>query len=65
MYFLYRFTKIETKSFECLKSIRNYEKIMLGTLDAWSMSHLSQQATEPVYYSVDCRISILIELLEV
>ena len=29
---------------------------MLGTSEAWSMSHLSLQATEPVYYIVDCRI---------
>ena len=29
---------------------------MLGTSDAWSMSRLSQQATKPAYYIVDCRI---------
>ena len=37
---------------------RNYEKknIILGTSDAWSTSHLSQQTSEPAYYIVDCRI---------
>ena len=29
---------------------------MLGTSDAWSTSHLSQQTSEPAYYTVDCRI---------
>ena len=47
------------KSFECPKSIRNYKKkIMLGTSDAWWMSHSSQQTSEPGYYIVDCRICI-------
>ena len=32
------------------------KKIMLRTSDAWSMSPLSQLATEPAYYIVDCRI---------
>ena len=36
---------------------RNYEKmIILETSDAWSMSRLSQQTSEPAYYIVDCRI---------
>ena len=36
---------------------RNYEKkIILGTSDSWSMSHLSLQTSKPVYYIVDCRI---------
>jgi hypothetical protein len=36
---------------------RNYEnKIILGTSDAWSMSHLSQQTSEPAYNILDCRI---------
>ena len=44
-YFFYNFTKIKIKSFECPKSIRNYEKkIMLGTSDVWSLSSLSQRA---------------------
>ena len=38
------FTKIKIKSFECPKSIRNYEKkIMLGTSDAWSTRRSSQR----------------------
>ena len=31
---------------------------MLGTSDAWWMSHSSQQTSEPGYYIVDCRICI-------
>ena len=39
---------------------RNYEKkIILGTSDAWSMSCLSQQPSNPVYYIEDCRSSRL------
>ena len=46
---------MKIKSFE---SMRNYKKkVMLGTSDAWSMSHLSQQPTKPVYYIEDCWIS--------
>ena len=41
--FYYNFTK--TKSSLCLKSIRNWEKIMLWTSDPWLMSSLSQQPT--------------------
>ena len=29
---------------------------MLGTSDAWSTSHLSQQPSKPAYYIVDCQI---------
>ena len=32
------------------------EKIILGTSDPWSSSHLSQQTSKPAYYIVDCRI---------
>ena len=33
---------------------RFYEKkIMLGTSDAWSMSHLSHRPSEPAYYIAD------------
>ena len=59
--FFYEFAKIKTKSFECprlglgLQEIM--KKIMLGTSDDWSTSHLSQQTSEPAYYIVDCRIS--------
>ena len=36
---------------------RNCEKkIILGTSDAWSTSHLSQRTSEPAYYILDCRI---------
>ena len=30
---------------------------MLGTSDAWSMSHLSHPPSKPAYYIEDCRIS--------
>ena len=36
---------------------------MLGTSDAWSTSHLSQQRSKPAYYIVDCRISDSIQNL--
>ena len=53
----YDFTNIKIKSFECPKSIRNYEKkIMLGTSDAWLISCWFHGATEPAYYIVDCQI---------
>ena len=32
------------------------KKIILGTSDAWWMSHLSQWSSERAYYIVDCRI---------
>ena len=36
---------------------RNYEKkIILGTSDTWSMSPLSHQPSNPVYYIEGCRI---------
>ena len=47
---------MKIKSFECPKSIRNYEKKILGTSDAWSTSRLSHRPSEPAYYIVDCRI---------
>ena len=31
-------------------------KIMLGTSDDWSMSHLSKRTSKPANYIVDCRI---------
>ena len=55
--FFYKITKMKIKSFECSKSIRNYETKILGTSDAWSTSRLSHWPREPVYYIVDCRIS--------
>ena len=42
---------MKIKSFECPKSIRNYE-----TSDAWSTSRLSHRPREPANYIVDCRI---------
>ena len=30
-----------------------YKKIILGTSDTWSPSHLSQTTREPAYYIVD------------
>ena len=55
IYFLlfYKFTKIRIKSFECPKSIRNYEKIMLGTLHNLSMSCLSHRPIKPAYHTED------------
>ena len=55
-HFFYKITKMKTKSFECHKSIRNYEKKMLGTSVAWLMSHLSHWPSEASYYIQDCRI---------
>ena len=51
---------MKIKSFECPKSIRNYEKKILGTSDAWSTSRLSHRPSKPAYYIVDCRISSLL-----
>ena len=49
---------MEIKSFECPKSIRNYEKKILGMTNAWSTSRLSHWPSEPAYYIVDFRISM-------
>ena len=35
---------------------------VLGKLDAWSTSHLSQQTSEPAYYIVDCWISSISDI---
>ena len=32
------------------------KKIIFGTSDAWSMSHLSQRPSDPAYYIESCRI---------
>ena len=59
-YFLYKFTKMKIKSFECPKYIWNYKKRkMLGKLDAWSTSHLSQPTSKAAYYIVDFKSSSL------
>ena len=47
---------MKKKSFECPKSERNYEKKILGMLDAWSTSRLSHQPTKTAYNIVDCCI---------
>ena len=54
LFFLFFCRKI--KSFECPKSIRNYQKKILGTSDAWSTSPLSHRPSKPAYYIVDWRI---------
>ena len=51
--FFYKITKMKIKSFECPKSVRKYDKKILGTSDAWSTSRLSHRPSE----LVDCRIS--------
>ena len=48
---------MKIKSFEGPKSIRNYEKKILGTADAWSTSGLSYQPSQTAYI-VDCWIYI-------
>ena len=54
------FKKItEIKSFECSKSIRSYEKKILGASDTWWRSCLSYRPSEPAFYIADCRISAL------
>ena len=53
---LFLFHDFLQRSSECLKSIKNYEKIMLGTSDAWLTSHSSQQPSKPEYYILDCWI---------
>ena len=42
----------------CKESCKKlWKKLILWLSDAWSTSHLSQQASEPVYNIVDCQIS--------
>ena len=55
--FFYEITKMKIKSFECPKSIKNYEKKILGKSDIWWTCCLSHRLSEPVYYIVDCQIS--------
>ena len=38
------------------KSVRNYEKKILGMSDAWVMSHLYHWPSDPAYYTVDYQI---------
>ena len=52
----FHFCKINWNDFckEFCKKL--WKKIILGTSDAWSTSHLSHQPSEPAYYIVDWRI---------
>ena len=46
---------MKIKSFECPKSIGNYDKKkkILGMSDAWSMSPVSHRPSKPAYHIVD------------
>ena len=35
------------------------KRIILGTSDTWSLSHSSQQPSDPAYYIEDCRIYVV------
>ena len=48
---------MKIKSFECPNSIRNYEKNIFGTSNAWLTRRLSHRPSQPGYYIVDCWIS--------
>ena len=64
-FFFYKITEIKIKSFECPKSIRNYKKkIMLGTSDTWSTSHLSKRTSEQAYYVISSDFKIHPETLQ-
>ena len=56
-FIIFFFHKI--KSFEWPKSMKSNEKKILGTSDAWSMSHLSHRPSKPLYY-VYCRLVVQI-----
>ena len=45
--FLYKITKMKMKSFECPKSIKSINKIILGTSDTWSTIRLSRCPSNP------------------
>ena len=51
-----KIAKMKIKSFECPKSIRNYEKKILVMSDTWSTSCLSHRPIKPAHYNVDCQI---------
>ena len=52
-YFFLNFTQIKTKSFECLKAIRNYERVMLGTSDAcWWVVYTIDPATQRIILKI-------------
>ena len=48
--YFYKITKMKINSFECPKSMRNYEVKLFGASDAWSTSHLSHRANKPAYF---------------
>ena len=50
---------MKIKSFECPKSIRNYEKKIIGTSDTCLTTPLSHRPSQPAYYIVDCRILMM------
>ena len=57
--FFYKFTKIKTNSFECPKSIRNYEKN-----NAWNIRRLVDESfvpSTPAYYTAPIELKIKIE----
>ena len=59
---IYNFTKIKIKSFECPKSIRNYEKN-----NAWNIRRLVDESFvpsthKPALYIEDCQIFSVIEM---
>ena len=58
LYFYFcKFIKKKIETIFVKNFARNYEKkIILGTSDAWSTSHLSQRTSKPAYYIVHCRI---------
>ena len=61
-YFFITLQKIKIKSFECPKSIRNYEKN-----NAWNIRRLVYESfvpstREPAYYIEDCQIFSVIEM---
>ena len=47
---------MKIKSFECPKSIKNYEKKNTWNVRRLVASCLSHRPSEPAYYIVDCRI---------
>ena len=60
-FFFYKITKMKIKSFECSKSIKNYEKKILGMSEACLMSRFSHRPSKPAYYIVDLRTCFSID----
>ena len=59
LFFFYKITKMKRKSFECPKSIRNYEKKILGMSNAWLTIHLFHRPIESAYCILNWQISRL------